>query len=548
MKTIIKTISALAVVSLLFSGCKKDFLNKINRNEPVEQTFWTSEENAENAIPTIYSPLRSQMYGYYGAYTGFQTMNRADDTWFILGEEVFNWDYGTYHNDPGTQNSDFGSLYEGVNRANVFLKNIKQVKMDNDKKNALIGEVRFLRGIYYFLLVTNWGDVPLRLIPAGDDPDGINKPSSPADTIWKLVISDFTFAKNNLPVLRPSPETGRATKGAAIAYLGKALVYTKDYKDAETELSALLNPPYTYDLVDNPDDNFNANTEFNKESVFELNYDGGFGSGSWGAETSTATMGMVLPNFVGSDGTGGWFKFMPSASIVRDFMKEQRPVGSDTRFDKRMYTSFFWKYSDYNTTAIPENKPDGNWFGNQTFDVMWANGEAGKISRGAPKYPVIDGVTGRFLTKKFTNFFINKPDANSMYTQANQSNNLRIMRFAEVLLLHAEACIHNGNLPAAESDLDRIRDRAGLAKKDWSAYSPDDLMAEVRHQNELEFFFEGHRFFDLKRWFDYDQMKQILVANKKQGAENFQPKHYVLPIPESELKTNKAMKQNPLWQ
>ncbi len=540
MKTIIKTISTLAIAGLLFSGCKKDFLNKINRNEPVEQTFWTSAENAESAIPTVYSQLRSQMYGYYGAYTGFQTMNRADDTWFILGEEVFNWDYATYHNDPGTANSDFGSLYEGVNRANVFLKNIGKIDMDEQKKEELIGEVRFLRGLYYFLLVTNFGDVPLRLIPAGDDPDGIMKPSSPADTIWKQVISDFRAAKQSLPVTRPSTETGRATKGAAIAYLGKALVYTKDYQDAETELSALLTAPYTYDLVSNPDDNFNENTEFNKESVFEINYDGGFGSGSWGAEDATATMGCVLPNFVGSDGTGGWFKFMPSASIVKDFIQEERPAGSDTRFDKRMYTSFFWKYSDFE-----KGKPDGKWFGNQTFDDMWANGEAGKISRGAPDYPTISGVTGRFLTKKFTNFYKNVPDANSMYDQSNQNNNLRLMRFAEVLLLHAEACIKNGNLGDAAKDLKRIRDRAGLADKTWS--SAEDMMKEVRHQNELEFFFEGHRFFDLKRWFDYDQMKQILVDNKKQGAENFQPKHYVLPIPNSEIKTNSELKQNPLW-
>lgn len=74
------------------------------------------------------------------------------------------------------------------------------------------------------------------------------------------------------------------------------------------------------------------------------------------------------------------------------------------------------------------------------------------------------------------------------------------------------------------------------------------MMQEVVHQNELEFFFEGHRFFDLKRWYPYNKMKQILVDNKKQGAEVFQPKNYVLPIPEDEINANSAMQQNPLWQ
>lgn len=540
MKTSIKTIFTLAIATVILGSCRKDFLDKINRNEPVEQTFWTSAENAESAIPTVYSSLRGQMYGYFGAYTGFQTMNRADDIWFILGEEVFNWQYGTYHNTPNTSSSDFGRLYSGVNRANVFLKNIQNVKMDADKKNQFIGEVSFLRGLYYFLLVTNYGDVPLRLVPAGDDPDGVMKSSSPAADVWQQVIADFTTAKQYLPVTRPSSEKGRATKGAAIAYLGKSLVYTEQYTQAETELSLLLNAPYTYDLVDDPDNNLNENTEFNTESVFEIYYDGGFGSGSWGSESSTSTMGFVIPNFVGSSGTGGWFKFMPNAAIIEDFIAEKRPAGSDTRFDKRMYTNFFWKYSDYESGLT-----DGAWFGNQSFDEMWTNA-SGKRQRGEPVYPIINGETGRFLIKKFTNFWKNIPNANSHYDQSNQNQNYRLMRFAEVLLLHAEACIKNGNLPDAEKDLDRIRERAGLANITWG--SAEEMMQEVRHQNELEFFFEGHRFFDLKRWFDYDEMKQILIDNKKQGAEDFLPKHYVLPIPESEINANSVLTQNPLWQ
>jgi len=531
--------SVIAVAALLLGGCKEDFLDKINPNQPVEQTFWTTEENAQAAIPTIYSPIRGQMYGYYGGYTGWHTMNRADDVWFILGEEAHNWQPASFTNTPNTSESDFGRLYNGVNRANVFLKNIVNVQMNENKKNELIGEASFLRGLYYFLLVSNFGDVPLRLIPAGDDPDGIMKGSSPEADVWSQVIEDFTTAKNSLPVERTPAEAGRATKGAAIAFLGKALAYTQRYEQAETELAALLKAPYTYDLVNNYDDNFNENTELNVESVFELLYDGKFGSGSWGSESATSTQGFVIPNFAGSAGTGGWFKWLPSASIVRDFIAEERPAGADTRFDKRMYTSFFWKHSDYGDAA-----PDGKWFGDQTFDVMWENAE-GKRQRGEPDFPVISGKPGRFLIKKFTNFYKNTPDANSMYDQANQNNNLRMMRFAEVLLLHAEACIKNGNLGDAEADLDRIRSRAGLAKKTWG--SADEMMAEVVKQNELEFFFEGHRFFDLKRWYPYAQMKQIFTDNKKQGAENFQQKHYYLPIPQSEINANSVIEQHPLW-
>jgi hypothetical protein len=112
-------------------------------------------------------------------------------------------------------------------------------------------------------------------------------------------------------------------------------------------------------------------------------------------------------------------------------------------------------------------------------------------------------------------------------------------------LLHAEACAQNGNTADAASSLKRVRDRAGLANKTWSG--KDDLMKEIIKQNELEFFFEGHRFFDLKRWYDYADMKKIFVDNKKQGANNFEPKHYYLPIPQDELNTNTKIEQHPLW-
>lgn len=540
MKASIKRLAIVPMMALALTACNEsDFLDLKNPNNKVDDTYWVSEANVQAAMATVYSPIRGQMYGYFGGYSGFHTMNRADDTWFILGEEVHNWEPATYTNTANTAESDFGRLYNGIQRANVVLRKIVDVPMDETKKNELIGEARFLRGYSYFLLVTNFGDVPLRLLPTDENTDEIMKPSSPEADVWKQVEEDFQVAKEYLPVERPSSEAGRVTKGAAIAYLGKTYIYQQKYAEGEAELKTIMQSPYTYDLVDNYEDNFTEYTELNKESIFELVYDGSYGSGTWGSEEATSTQGMVLANFVGPQGTGGWFKWMPTASIVEDFIAEERPAGSDTKFDKRMYTSFFWKHSDYKDVVA-----DGQWFGDMPFDSIWS-ACATKRLRGEPEFPAIEGKQGRFLTKKFTNFYLNEPDANSMYNQKNQNNNLRIMRFSEVLLLHAEACIKLGKLGEATADLTRIRDRAGLAKKTWNG--ADDLWNEMVKQNELEFFFEGHRFFDLKRWYSYDEMKNILVKNKKQGAENFQPKHYYLPIPQNELNTNTAIQQHPLW-
>ncbi len=541
MKTnILKKLVLVPAAVLAMTGCNEsDFLSFTNPNEYVEDTYWSSEANAQAAMATIYSPIRSQMYGYFGGYTGWHTMNRADDTWFILGEEAHNWQPATFTNTPNTAESDFGRIYNTINRANVLLNNIHKVNMDQTKMNELIGEASFLRGYAYFLLVTNFGDVPLRLVSAAESLEETMKPSSPEADIWKQVEADFKTAKEYLPITRPSDEAGRVTKGTAIAYLGKTYNYLKRYEEGEAELKTIMQSPYTYDLTENFEDNFTEYTELNKESIFELVYEGKYGSGTWGAEGPNDTQGWVIPNFAGPQGTGGWFKWMPTASIVDDFIVEERPAGSDTRFDKRMYTSFFWKHSDYETTV-----EDGAWFGDMSFDEIW-EACATKRLRGEPDYPTISGKPGRVLIKKITNFYKNEAEANSMYNQANQNNNLRVMRFAEVLLLHAEACIKTNKLAEAAADLTRIRDRAGLAKKTWNG--ADELWEEMVHQNELEFFFEGHRFFDLKRWYSYEEMKQIFVKNKKQGAENFQPKHFYLPIPQNELNTNEAIEQHPMW-
>ncbi|MDR3010047.1 MAG: RagB/SusD family nutrient uptake outer membrane protein [Sphingobacterium sp.] len=539
MKISIKKYTAAAAVLLLMGSCSKDFLNRTNPNKPVSEIFWSNEAEVQAAMATVYSPIRGQMEGYYGAYTGWQTMNRADDVWFLAGEERFTWEYATFLNTPGTGGSDFGSLYNGINRANVLLYNIGKVSMDEAKRKELISEATFLRGVYYFLLASNYGDVPLLLVPADVDPE--NKPSTAEADIWKQVIADFKAAKENLPVTRPAAEAGRVTKGAAIAFLGKSLVYTKQYGEAETELKTLLTAPYNYDLVENFEDNFKDNTKLNKESVWELVYDGKYGSdGIWGAENPNSRQGFIIPNFAGPAGTGAWFKLVPGISVVRDFIAEERPSGSDSRFDKRMYTSFYWKYSDYETGLT-----DGAWFGNLSFDKLWSESMAKISANPGLVYPTIDNKPGRFLIKKYTNFFRNVSGANSMYDAANTNNNFRLLRFAEVLLLHAEACAKNGNTAGAASSLKRVRDRAGLANKTWT--NADDLMKEIIHQNELEFFFEGHRFFDLKRWYPYAQMKQIFVDNKKQGATEFQPKHYYLPLPEGEINTNTKIQQHPLW-
>jgi hypothetical protein len=540
MKTQLYNILLLVIAMTLVVGCnEKEFLTETDPNQVVGDDFWKSEEDAVAAMATIYSPLRGQMYGFYGAFTGLQTMNiRGEDVWYLV-DDPESWKIANFINTPNTGRNDFSSAYRSIHRANVFLANIDRVPMDENTKKEMIAEAYFLRGMNYFLLVTNYGNVPIRIKPV-ETTDDINLASSPEADVWKQVEEDFKAAKAGLPVDRPSEELGRVTKGAAIAYLGKSYAYQKKYDLAETELEIIMKPPYAYDLVADYQDNFTDVNEHNEESILEWSYEEyGNRYGMWGSEGSNSPQSQVMPQMVGTPASGGWFKFMPTPFVVNAFIKEERTAGADTRFDKRMYTNLFWQYSD-----LGDVRDDETWYGEEgyDFDDLWLSTSAKRQAGGEPDY---SNIGGRFLIKKFTNFYTNNAKADNYWSGIYMTSNLRVMRFAEVLLLHAEAAAHNGHEGEAVSDLNRIRARAGLEEGTWAGEAA--LMEEIEHQRLLELFFEGHRFYDLVRWHDAATVKSILTANKKQGAQYFQAKHKYLPIPQSEVDTNTELEQHPLW-
>lgn len=310
-------------------------------------------------------------------------------------------------------------------------------------------------------------------------------------------------------------------------------------------MGQLLQSPYNYDLVEDPLENFHKDNKFNKESVYEIDYVNELGgTGTWGGDDANASMGMNLPTYLGPEGTGAWFKMAPASEALREFIKEPRPEGSDSKFDKRMYATFY-----FNQNEVGDNKPYDNPY-DKTFAELWETPSKGKLNRD-PEHSYMtnpkadNGVQFLALGKKYTNFFGGDNDA--MYTPSNRSNSLRVFRFAEVLLLHAEACALTNDLAGANADLQRIRNRAGLAPKDFSAMSQDAVMKEIEHQNFLEFCMEGHRFYQLKRYYTAAEIKQHFIDCGKVGGENFAEKYFYYPISEGERNNNPKIEQNPLW-
>ena len=545
MKKSFKYIGALTLVLAAAAGCnEKNFLKQDNPNQITDATFWKDESSVSAALGATYSPLRSSLYGYWGSFQGIQDINAlGDDVFTLPGEEPGTWAVGTFSNDEnnGDLSSIFSNTYQCIHRANLLLSKIGSVNMPDDKKKLYMAEAKFLRGLSYYLLASNWGGVPLRTTPL-ETTEGYATPCSTKEQVWQQVVADLTDAQAGLPVKRDAKELGRVTSGAAIAYLGKAYMFMEDYPKAEATFDLLFKSPYAYDLVDNYEDNFTDKNEYNIESVFEWTFAPiGDQYGAWNTETPNSPMYNYLPQFIGPPAGGGWFKYVPSNYLVNEFVKEKRPAGSDTKFDKRMYASLMWKYSKLGETDV-------TWYDGKTFDQLW-NSALSKTVRLYPDVALDTTTNGRFLIKKGTSAWRSVANADNYWGPTPSTANYRVIRFAEILLLRAEAAAQNGNNGKAITDIGRIRQRAGLAVK-TAADLPGktQLLAEIDHQKLLELFFEQNRVYDIRRWNkNATQLATMLKAHEKQGANVFQAKHYVFPIPAGELKSNPKATQNDLW-
>lgn len=558
-------------VSALLSGtltsCSDSFLDLKDPNHFTNENFWRDKADAESALAAAYSPIKYQMNGYYGAFDGWLNLNsRGDDIFTVLNEEASMWDIANFQNSATTGNDPFGALYTGIQRANILLKYIDQVPASGITKTdrAIIkGEALVLRAYQYFLLVNNYGAVPLRLIPSNEDVT--NKPASGEAEIWAQIETDLTTAINdcNLPEIRSAEQKGRIEKGTAQAILGKVYATQHKYPEAKEILGNLIRSSYSpfgeplagkrYQLMENFADNFTTAKENNAESVFELQYSS-HGDLTWGNE-SGINLGSSLSQFIGPSSSGGWAKLMPSSFLVSEFTKETRgsrpeetTVGPDSKYDKRIYASMFFTPEEYGDWVSESNGwYNGTYYGGlYTMDDLW-NGNASKMAGGAPVYTVSQtsgAQNGKFLLKKYTAYYVKSKSADNMGNKEGKSNNVRAIRFAEVLLLYAEACTKEGDTEQANWAVNEIRKRAGLPEKTFDLGS---LMKEIEHQCLLEFFGEGHRFDDLKRWYTTAQIQMILKENDKQGAQNFKEKYKYYPIPAGELNNNSAMEQNILW-
>jgi len=412
----------------------------------------------------------------------------------------------------------YTQIYEGIFRCNTVLEHLSmENELTADEKKLYEGEAKFLRAWFHFEALKLWGTPPL-VVSTFKSLETLSVPNATKEVLFTQILDDFKVAFENLPEVWEEANTGRATKWAARAFTGKVNVWQNNMDGAITAFEDVIangvGAAGKYGLIDTDDpeqdleDVFAFDNENNKESIFEIQFGGPHSddnvwvfddthSESFKASQGTGrSMYWDAGGFTTSEGDGGkngWWT--PTDDLVNAFEPN----------DARL-SSFIYKEGDtyyvWNSGVVEKD-----------FDPGWSS-------------------TG-YVVKKYGG---KRNVAAGDFSGNNQGNfnNERMFRFAELKLLYAEALLAKGRAADATTQINDIRDRAGLPNLGGTATT-----ADLQQEKRVELCFEGHRWFDIRRW---DLGATIFGGN-------WDGKFAVYPIPQSEIDRTKGtpgeIKQNP---
>ncbi len=529
MKNIGLKLLFLPVLLLLLSACQ-DWLLEEQPGSTSLEDYYTSGGGLACIYTTnaAYVPLAWEFdYTYYSEFFIGDVM--SDDALKggqNIGDMADAYDLENFKTiaNNGLVLDYYRAQYQGIARCNLGLEEIPFVEPDTAMsallQTRLLGELHYLRAMYYFRLVRLFGGVPLvdYVIESSDD---WQQDRAPIDSVYALIIRDLEDAEERLWLKSAydNEDLGRATKGAAQAMLLKVNLYRENYAEAKTWGEAIITSG-EYDLQPDYSDNFTLEGENGIESVFEVQYtedptsDYGGSDGEGGNGYTRGTYTTILTRSRSSLLGGGWGFNKPTQNLYDEYEE------GDPRLEATILNL---------PDSLIENETQEIYLGSRYLNQKtgWYNEETGEA------YELNHATRGP----------LNRVD----------------IRYADVLLMYAEACVETSDLAGAKTALEEVRDRAREGASadsilpvfpDYLGFTDtqDDLRAAVRHERRVELAMEGHRWYDICRW---GIAKEVMDAYKAtetaeaqdEMAEFIEGKHELLPIPSEEIELN-PMEQN----
>ncbi|MEJ7739297.1 MAG: RagB/SusD family nutrient uptake outer membrane protein [Chitinophagaceae bacterium] len=478
-------INLVALSSLLMMSCSKDFI-RINPVSTVSiDILYATDKDYQDAVVGCYAVFQTE-YNNFWLYGDL----RGDDTKSGLVSNLTASDVDKFilNNDAGILTSSWRNYYNMINRANNILAKIEKADVSIIKnKDQYTAEAKFLRALAYFNLVRIFGDVPLVTAPVTIE-EAYKKGREKTDKIYdEIIIRDLLDAEIRLPVKYSGTDLGKATKGAARSLLGKVYLTRKDFPKAEAKLKEVTTMGYA--LLKNFNDLFDyTKDEHHSEYIFDIEYEQGIGEGSnFTSQFSLSFQGAgvlatVMAQMYGLPPAGGGDQGVPAEGLFAAF------VTQDLR-----------------------------------KDITVATG----LTRDGVYTPISTTGIGAFTKKYLTPI----PKAN------DSRANWKVIRYADVLLMLAEALNENGKTSEALGYVNQVRTRASLPE--YAGLTADDTREKIYLERRLELHMEGHR------WFDLVRTGRALSVMQPFGMK---PHMTVFPIPQSEIEVinNRAVfPQNP---
>lgn len=511
----------IAVSLFVFSFNSCNVLDEEPFTQPSTENFYQNEIDALSALTSVYARLKSGI-GYYKQQfmpTLFASSDQGLST-YLYNE----FKRGTVTSTNQSLNNLWKEIYLGIRDANNVIANVPNINMDEDLRNRIIGEAKFLRALNYFNLVRCFGEVPLRTNPVeADDDQGL--PVSSLVEIYDVIINDLNYASEycwgkNESRGNYTNDLGRVTSTAAHSILAKVYTriasskrtasegitgnsnylafpesYQSYYQYAKDECDAAINGQ-GFNLSGSLEEwitIFDADNGNNPEMIFDV-------QGSSLTGQGTALSNLFTPRNAGLSGSG-----FGGNNKLKPLFINNRIDKFDNRFQNSIITQYETSTRQFNinpwsTGYIPTNLETGNTLG--TLWQVW---------------------TAKYIDTQAT-------------TEYTSRQNWHIIRLADVYLMRAEAKVETTLDPsAANNDINILRSRVQMSEIDYTSLTMESFREELLKERAVELYMEGHRFFDLTRFGVYDEYCRLIYGDID-GAR--QAEDYTWPIPLTETSTN----------
>lgn len=491
-KNIIK-ISSFIAATFWFTACSSDFLDVSLQGLPTAET---DPNLPQNLVVGVYNSLMTaEAFGAEGDIHGIAFVTATN----IISDDA---EKGSTPSDQqGTVGviDDFtltptnlfvqslwGGHYNGIAKVNNAIVSVEQSTLDEATKNKLIGEIRFIRAYYYFNLVRWFGGVPKILRVPKDASDANTDPvfqtRATPEEIYQVILDDLQFSVTNLP-LRNQTGAGRIAKGTAQSLLAKVYMYRKEWQKAY-DLSKEVFNSGQYDLLPNYENIWRQVGDNSREAIFEIQT-GQFNNSDFGINAYSMFQG---PRVGGKGGWTdlGWGFCTPSQNLVNAY------EAGDVRKNS--------------TIIFIDNS--GKYKGTTLYDGF--------------RIPSADSVQSlRYNYKAYHSE--NKNVESYLGNRDRKQKNIHLLRFAEVLLINAEAANELGKSSEAILSLNKVRQRASLAAT--KSVGQSEIREAIWQERRIELAMEHDRFFDLVRT---GRAAKVLSATNKNFVTG---KNELLPIP-----------------